>query len=290
MPDTVRHGWHAGAVRRSTPSSTAQNVALARSYLTWLGVLDDPFAQAMLRPRWALMDKVLRRPVAAWWGRNRTFSWLAARTRFYDDAVTEALDAGIRQVVVVGAGYDSRAWRLARDGVRFFEVDHPATQADKRGRAPENGPCYVPVELGVDALHEALPSAGFRTDRPSLFLAEGLTMYLTEPQVRDLLGALHRLGAPGSRLAVNFGLGVEAAAERRGRAGAAFHAVALALSGEHVHFRPTPGHATEVLTATGWTPERTHTAPELIRRYLTGSGLPVSGVRPTAFAMTASTG
>jgi O-methyltransferase involved in polyketide biosynthesis len=79
-----------GTVRRSAPSSTAQNVALARSHLTWLGILDDPWAKTMLRPKWALLDKVLRWPVAAGLGRNRAFAWLAARTRFFDDAVLAA--------------------------------------------------------------------------------------------------------------------------------------------------------------------------------------------------------
>jgi methyltransferase (TIGR00027 family) len=265
------------------PSSTAQNVALARSHLTWRGILDDRYAAAMLRPRWALMDRMLRWRIAKGLSSNRVFAWLAARTRFYDDAVTEALDAGITQVVIVGAGYDSRAWRLARPGVRFFEIDHPATQADKRRRAPAGGPCYVPVDLNVDSLREALPNAGHDADQPSLFIAEGLTMYLQEPQVRELLHTLNAMSAPGSRLAVNFGLGVEATTSRRNKT---FHTISLALSGEHIAFRPSQDRATGVLTATGWTPEHTITAPELIRRYITGTGLPTSGVKPTAFAMT----
>lgn len=262
---------------------------MARSHLTWLGILDDPLAQTMLRPRWALMDRALRWRALSSWGRNRAFAWLAARTRFFDDAVVEALDAGVRQVVIIGAGYDSRSWRLARPGARFFEVDHPATQADKRGRAPSGGPCYVPVDLGSGSLRDALPAAGYRTAEPGLFLAEGLTMYLTEPQVRDLCHTLSRLAASGSRLAVNFGLGVEAATARRSRMGAALHSFSLALGGEHINFRPTIQQATDVLTATGWTPQGTRTAPELIRHYLDGTGLPGADIRPTAFAMTATT-
>lgn len=275
-------------MRRSSPSSTAQNVALARSHLTWLGILDDRWAETMLRPKWAVLDKVLRWPVVAGLGRNRAFAWLAARTLFFDDAVTTALDAGVRQVVVLGAGYDSRAWRLARPGARFFEVDHPATQSDKRARAPEAGPRYVPVDLGVDSLYEALSAAGHDADQPSLFTLEGLTMYLTEAQVRDLLHTLARLGAPGSTLAVNFGLGVEAATTRASRAGAVLARLHLTLSGEHINFRPSLDHAAHVLTATGWTPRRTWTAPELVRQHVGGSILPTAGIRPTAFAVTAA--
>jgi len=274
-------------VRRTTPSSTAQNVALARSHLTWLGILDDRFAASMLRPRWAVLGRVLRWPVVSRLGRNRTFAWLVARTRFFDDAVTGAIDAGVRQVVVLAAGYDSRAWRLARPDVRFFEVDHPATQSDKRGRAPAGGPRYVPVDFGADSLEQALLAAGYRTGEPAVFTVEGVTMYLTEPQVRDLLGTLRRLGAPGSRLAVNFGLGVEAAAATTSRMGALLARVHFTVSGEHITYRPSIRDAEAVLAGSGWTPERTITAPELIERYVAGTVLPTTDIKPTAFALTA---
>jgi methyltransferase (TIGR00027 family) len=254
-----------------------------------MGILHDPWAEKMLRPRWALMDKALRRRPMAGLGRNRTFAWLAARTRFYDDAVTEGLDAGISQIVVLGAGYDSRAWRLARPGVRFFEVDHPATQADKRRRAPTHGPSYVPVDIGPDSLHEALSAAGHRIDQPTLFTVEGLTMYLTEPQVSDLLHTLSRLGATGSRLAVNFGLGVEATTAPSSRAAAVLTHISLMLSGEHVKFRLSLDRATDFLAATGWTTRQIATASELTRHYLAGTTLPINGFTPTAFAMIAST-
>lgn len=274
-------------MRSGTPSSTAQNVALARSHLTWLGILDDRFAAPMLRPRWALMGRVLRWPVVAGLGRNRTFSWLAARTRFFDDAVTDALDAGVRQVVVVAAGYDSRAWRLARPGVRFFEVDHPATQSDKRGRAPSDGPSYVPVDFGTGSLEQALLAAGYEAGEPGVFIVEGVTMYLTERQVLDLLGTLRLLGAAGSRLAVNFGLGVEAADATVSRVGVLLTRLHFRVSGEHVTYRPSVPRAEAVLAEAGWTPERTCTAPELVERYVAGTVLPTTDIKPTAFALTA---
>ncbi len=107
--------------------------------VTGLGAVDDPFAASMLRPPWALAARAARlvpdRRVRA----SRTLAFLAARTRHVDAAVTAALDDGFGQVLTVGAGYDSRPWRLARPGVRFVELDHPGTQADKRHRAP-SGP------------------------------------------------------------------------------------------------------------------------------------------------------
>nr|WP_228122348.1 class I SAM-dependent methyltransferase [Saccharothrix syringae] len=171
------------------------------------GVLDDPLAEAMPRPRWALVARAPRPRPFARWGRNSAFTLVAARPLGHDDAVRRALDDGVRQVVV--AGYDSRAWRLARPGVRFFEVDHPATQADKRRRAPAGGPRYVPVDLAADPLDRALREA-------VLFVVEGLTPYLTEPRVRALLTALARLGGPpgGINPGAHF---VEAVPARRDR-------------------------------------------------------------------------
>jgi methyltransferase (TIGR00027 family) len=270
-------------VRKAKPSSTAQNVALVRAHLTWLGIIDDRFAAPMLRPLWASTDRLLRLPVVSRLGRSRTFAWLAARTRFFDDAVTDALDAGVRQVVVMAAGYDSRAWRLARPGVTFYEVDHPATQHDKRRRAPEGGPSYVPVEFGAGSVADALIAAGYRTDEPAVFTVEGVTMYLTEPQVRDLLTTLRGLGAAGSRLAVNFGLGVDGAGQMGARA-ARLH---FRVSGEHITYRPSIPQAAAVLADTGWTAGPALTAPELVRRYVTGTCLPTADIKPTAFALTA---
>jgi len=60
--------------------------------------------------------------------------YIRARTAFFDRVVVSAIDRGVAQVVIGGAGYDGRAFRYAKPGVRWFEVDHPATQADKRAR------------------------------------------------------------------------------------------------------------------------------------------------------------
>lgn len=275
-------------MRNSKPSSTAQNIALARSHLTWLGILDDPWAEGMLRPWWATMGKALRRRAFAGLARNSTFTYVAARTRFYDDAVTRAIDEGVRQVVVIAAGYDSRAWRLARPGVRFFEVDHPATQADKRRRAPGGGPVYVPVDVAVDSLAECLTSAGFATGTATLFTLEGLTVYLTEQQVRDLLRVLRDLNAPGSRLAVNFGLGTERPHSRGDEKTTVLRQITHALQGEPIIFRLPEVDAPDFLADTGWLIKRLTTAPDLVEHYLPGTDLPAGNVSPTAYAVEAA--
>lgn len=192
-------------MRESGPSTSAQTVAMSRAVLTAMSVIDDSLAERMLHRPQRVLAETFRLPVLKGLARSPTFSFLAARTRFFDEVVTAALDDGIRQVVIVGAGYDSRTWRLGRPEVRFFEVDHPATQRDKRRRAPpSDGPTYVPLDLVSDRLETGLPSAGFDPSTPAVFVLEGLIMYLPEHTVRVILTDLAGLSPPGGRLAVNF--------------------------------------------------------------------------------------
>lgn len=117
--------------------------------------------------------------------------WLALRVRYLDELVRFWTAQGIDQVVILGAGLDTRAARLARDGVRFFEVDHPATQADKRARLaqldgyPLEAPRFVAVdfESGADFV-DALAGAGLDRTRPAIVVWEGVVPYLTEAAVR----------------------------------------------------------------------------------------------------------
>lgn len=121
--------------------------------------------------------------------------YTAVRTAFIDDEVLSAIARGVDQVVLLGAGLDSRAARLARPGVRFFEVDRPASQADKLRRAravpgyPLSAACHVPCELGRADFLEALAEAegAFDAARPALIVWEGVSFYLTEAAVRATL-------------------------------------------------------------------------------------------------------
>ena len=131
------------------------------------------------------------------WSRSPFLAALAARIVFFDREVGAALDDGISQVVIIGAGYDARAWRFARPGVAFYEVDHPATQSEKIDRAPPGGPTYVAVDLSVDPLVDTLAASGFDIGRPALFVIEGVTMYLTDAMVRRLLSQLAEQSCAG---------------------------------------------------------------------------------------------
>jgi len=132
---------------------------------------------------------------------------LVMRVAFIDALLREAQP---RQVVILGAGLDTRAWRLeALRGARVFEVDHPATQAYKRERAPRLGvPMaevrYVAIDFVRDELEAKLRASGYEVDVPTVWVWEGVIMYLDDDALRKTLGAIHRLSAPGSRLLAHY--------------------------------------------------------------------------------------
>jgi methyltransferase (TIGR00027 family) len=252
-------------------STSAQQVAWTRAYLTSIEVIDDSLAESMLKTPWRELAKVLRWPGIARAGRNGTFGYLAGRTLFYDAAVLDTLDGGATQVVVLGAGYDSRAWRLARSEVRFFEVDHPATQADKRLRAPAGGPVYVAADLDSESVAEPLKAAGFSSTEQTVFVAEGLIMYLSEDRVRSLFESLSHLRAPASSLVTNAGIGF---ADDRLSVGSLVHRGLIALRGERFKFCLRPDQVSEFLGETGWTVATALTGAEVAQRYLLDTRFP----------------
>jgi methyltransferase (TIGR00027 family) len=114
---------------------------------------------------------------------------VVARTQLIDDTIAASL-YGIEQLVILGAGFDSRAYRLAAlRRLAVFEVDHPDTQATKRRvldgarSVPRKHVRFVPVDFQKRALVSAMAEAGYRETAPTFFLWEGVTNYLTEAAV-----------------------------------------------------------------------------------------------------------
>ncbi len=136
---------------------------------------------------------------------------VALRTRAIDDALREGIERGARQVVVLGAGLDGRAFRLPElAGCRVFEVDHPSTQVDKRHRVAQThlssfaDVTFVPVDFEKDSLEELLLQAGFAQDALSFWIWEGVTAYLTHEAIAGTLGAITRMSVQGSRVAMTY--------------------------------------------------------------------------------------
>jgi methyltransferase (TIGR00027 family) len=132
---------------------------------------------------------------------------IVPRTVAIDDAVRARLAA---QLVIVGAGLDDRAWRMPElTDVEVFEVDHPASQRDKRRRIADLEPLaksvrFVPVDLARDRLDTALASAGHRPGEPTTWIWEGVVPYLRRAEVAATVEAISGLSAAGSRLIVNY--------------------------------------------------------------------------------------
>jgi methyltransferase (TIGR00027 family) len=182
---------------------------------------------------------------------------LIARTRFFDERVLAAISAGTAQVVILGAGYDDRALRFRSPGVRFFELDHPATQADKarrlralRATKPgSGGPTLAPADFCDDDVAGVLEASGHDAGQPTLFLCEGLLVYLDQPTCVRLLSALRARAATGSELAVSL------ATHREGLDSGQVAAVANSRRGHPrepwLTILPAPAHL-ELLGRAGW--------------------------------------
>jgi methyltransferase (TIGR00027 family) len=120
---------------------------------------------------------------------------MVVRTRHIDAALEASLARGVEQVVILGAGLDSRAYRMRDEhpAVRFFEVDSPATQQKKKERVEQlfgslpTQVVYVPVDFETQSLEERLAEAGLSAEEPSIFVWEGVTMYLNAEAVDSTL-------------------------------------------------------------------------------------------------------
>jgi methyltransferase (TIGR00027 family) len=135
---------------------------------------------------------------------------MALRTTAIDDAVRIAIACGARQLVILGAGYDGRAWRLPElADVNVFEVDHPATQADKCARVAALPPAigtvrFVAIDFERESLDTVLESAGHDRSLPTCWIWEGVVMYLTREAMHATLAAVAARSAAGSTLIVNY--------------------------------------------------------------------------------------
>lgn len=158
--------------------------------------LENPEARRMLRP---MIPTGL-------------FEYVIARTKHFDHLFGQCLQDGFRQIVLLGAGYDSRPYRLtAGAGKAFvFEADAPATQQEKRRIMADSGvPIpdtvrFVAVDFECDDLFGQLTTQGYDATVPTLFIWEGVTYYLSPQAVDEMLRTIGTHAAPGSLLGFDF--------------------------------------------------------------------------------------
>ena len=207
-------------MKADRPSKTAHLVALGRAMadagFSHVPGFQDPTAKFFLNDKG---QESLAKMLSAMESGKQTArvryarvmaDMMALRTTAIDTAVRGAVARGARQLVILGAGYDGRAWRMKElDGVRVFEVDHPATQGSKRERIAELPPpigqvTFVPVDFTRDSLDQALIRAGHDTSVPTCWVWEGVVMYLTHEAMLSTLGSISRRSADGSTLVLNY--------------------------------------------------------------------------------------
>jgi methyltransferase (TIGR00027 family) len=179
-------------------------------------ICHDPYAEHFLGP---FFQTLRRYPLA-----GRFYSWIRelacpglrggilARTRYIDERLAAALAEGVEQLVILGAGYDSRAYRSVgpEDRVAVFEVDHPATQQAKIARVREvlrgipDHVTFVPVDFCRDDLGRCLCAAGYQRDKKTLFIWEGVVYYLTADAVDASLSFVTGNSGPGSSIIFDY--------------------------------------------------------------------------------------
>ncbi len=207
-------------MRAQKPSSTAAWVAVLRGIDTLArpGFADDPHAKALVPTSWALALRAAERlaPVvrAVTHGIDRgsagSSAHMAFRTRAIDQAVEDAVAAGVDQLVLLGAGFDARAHRLpGLENASVIEIDHPATQGAKRARArtlplAAKSIRYAATDFEGDGLRRAFEAAGHDPARPAVVVWEGVTMYLTREAIDATLALLGEVLARGSRLVTTY--------------------------------------------------------------------------------------
>jgi len=205
-------------MKSAQASRTAEYMALFRAIESDrpanLRLFEDRFARGFLPPSLHLVERFSRLTAVGalipwlinrWW--PGPLGAGICRTRYIDDGLRAALRDGVAQVLILGAGFDSRAYRIAGiERTRVFEVDHPATQAAKRerlgrilGRLPAHI-VFVPIDFNQQTLDTVLMAAGFQPTLQTFVVWEGVTNYLNADAVDTTLRFLAGATPSGSRI------------------------------------------------------------------------------------------
>jgi methyltransferase (TIGR00027 family) len=202
-------------------STTAIRVAMRRAAHQLLDdplVFEDPLAIRILGPK---MQESLRAQVrdrkGGWFVRPRLRAHLVARSCFCEEELGMAASSGVAQYVILGAGFDTSAFRTrpGSEPLRIFEVDHPATQKSKRaalaraGISEPGNVAFVPVDFEKQSLADELRNAGFQTERAAFFSWLGVVFYLHRAAIEATVRFIGSMPA-GTRVVFDYGLPSEA--------------------------------------------------------------------------------
>lgn len=182
-------------------------------------IIADPFARDLTNWRWQailsnpilpyLLKTTVMKPIYSAVGGQ-----ILSRSRYAEDKLSKAIENGIRQYVILGAGMDSFALRQPdlKDKVMVFEIDHPATQATKRerllkkyGKLPENL-VFVPVDFEQQTVADALKQTKFMSNQPAFFSWIATTFYLTRESIYHTLNSIAGYAARNSEIVFDYSI------------------------------------------------------------------------------------
>ena len=247
-------------------------------------MLVPPLLKLLVRSRW--LFKLFSR----YFYTNGMYEYVIARTRYFDAVFTEALEHGFDQIVIFGAGFDSRALRFSKlnKGTRVFELDAPMTQQEKlkayRFRKliiPENL-IFVPTNFNKESVVDKMAQAGFVAGRKSLFLLEAVTMYLPQEAVESTFRFIEDVSGMGSLIAFDYIYAGVLRKENKYYGERASSLKTLAKVGEEWTFALEEGEVERFLSRHGFSLKDHSGQPELDDRYFKNSkGLIVGKVNGT---------
>ena len=263
--------------RTSTTASLAAGIRAHHRRWNPAPIFADEYAVDMVSLGWRLIVK------------NRLLNWLVVdtllapfhpihtanilRVLYAEDCLHEAIRAGLAQYVILGAGFDTFSLRHRELQVQVFEVDHPATQHIKRervrrvaGHLPPNL-AFVPVDFEVDRLDEALERSRLDAGKPAFFSWLGTTYYLTKDAIRETLGCIAAVAAPGSRLVLDYKLPRHLIPEQGLPLNDKLERLVKRL-GEPMISALAPEELSEEMARIGWTELESLTPQAQVQRYL----------------------
>ncbi len=208
-------------INRKNPSQMAEGIAMQRFAESAKAederICYDPYAIHFIRPE--IIEFGIKHPEEAKAKVEQVeklFPGLSgsimARVRYFDDFVKKSITKGLEQLVILGAGYDTRAYRLddIKNDVKVFEVDHPNTQSFKIekikeifGSTPENV-TYVSIDFDFQKLGPRLLESGYDSSKKTLFIMEGLVMYIPPYAVAETLSFIVENSAKGSSVIFDY--------------------------------------------------------------------------------------
>jgi methyltransferase (TIGR00027 family) len=253
----------------SSVGATATMIAAGRAMATKdpRGLINDPFAEQLVRA--VGLDFFVKMidgevdlstiPNASPARTQAIIDGVAVRTKYFDDYLLSAVDMGVRQVVILASGLDSRAYRLSWPaGTTVYEIDQPQVIDFKTavlaniGAAPTATRRTIPIDLRMD-WPAALQAAGLDGSAPTAWLAEGLLIYLP-PEAQDrLFDNITALSVPGSAIATEYVPGIkDFDADRARELSAPLRELGVDIDMPSLVYAGERSHVIEYLSAKGW--------------------------------------